>query len=331
MKKFIYILAVAGLALVSCSKNNEVNLEDSDLVPVVYQPAAKISATKATGRVTGTELDKDTDSFVSMAYYHKEGVETAEYINAQKVWWHDEMWYTEEAYYWPQSTQATLSFYSYHPYELLDEGVVAYDPDKKYGLSIESYDVETYPDYDLMFADKIEGASKTKTSGYVTNGVPAAFHHLLSCIDSINVKLDAEYSTAEITVDKISLVSMKHKGAFADSTWTVDEDVVAEKVISKDDAVTVSTEYTRATKDDYYFVLPQDSEESLQGIKIEYTVNTGKVSETLSPTIYFKNIIDGFEMSKAYTFNLIIGLNIIKWDTPTVNDWTTSTSSVTVE
>jgi len=165
----------------------------------------------------------------------------------------------------------------------------------------------------------------------VTNGVPAAFHHLLSCIDSINVKLDAEYSTAEITVDKISLVSMKHKGAFADSTWTVDEDVVAEKVISKDDAVTVSTEYTRATKDDYYFVLPQDSEESLQGIKIEYTVNTGKVSETLSPTIYFKNIIDGFEMSKAYTFNLIIGLNIIKWDTPTVNDWTTSTSSVTVE
>jgi len=333
VKKFIYILAAASVALVSCSKNNEVNLVAEEDVVIGYMPVANKTATKAP--ITGTSFSTDS-TFGSMAYYVKDGEESL-YIKSQKVYYHDEKWYTETAYFWPKNTEATLSFYSYYPYEI--NSYVSYDSSADYGLKIADYDVDADANrtYDVMLADKQTGLSKTKTENVVEDGVPTQFHHLLSYIKGIEIKTNVKTGKdAYITIDKVSAVSLNHKGTYTTGeTWTLDESTVSPDFCEP--ALKLTTEYQKVdvTSNGYYFVIPQTNTAKVQGLKIEYTVTTGETNEDLEATLYFADIdkMEGkFAMGNAYTFKVTLGLDIIKWEQPSIEkDWATNTYEASVE
>ena len=184
MKKVLFFVLAAGVALVACTKN-EVKPVEVDQ-EITFQAAVNKASTKA--MIDGTSYGTG-NTFGTVAYLEPVGSESASiYINTSEVKFTSTYWSTADAHYWP--VKGSLSFMSYSPFKYQESG----STDTELGfthnynkLSIANYNVASHQETDLMVAEIQKGQKANSTQhGEWQKGVPTIFHHKLSRVVAIN-------------------------------------------------------------------------------------------------------------------------------------------------
>ena len=218
MKRFFFIAAIAGAALVSCTKNEvapSVNeqQEISFAAPVI-SPSTKVTevadnySTDLTFSVWAHYYDLTTDGAV---YTNFAGGEL--YMNEVPVKYDGTIkgWKNETTtYYWPKN--GSLTFVAYSP-----SAVAAYaDVDAK-GIKFTDYVVGApASQVDLLFSERAYNkTSVDRTTAYAAPyaGVQINFKHALSSI-LFRVKAHEPYPGTTLTVKKIEVLNAYSTGDF---------------------------------------------------------------------------------------------------------------------
>ena len=190
MKKVLFFVLAAGVALVACTKN-EVKPVEVDQ-EITFHAVVNKASTKA--MIDGTSYDTG-NTFGTVAYLEPVGSESASiYINTSEVKFNATYWSTKTAYYWP--VQGSLSFMSYSPYKYQETSGTEIPVTHEYNkLKIAKYNVAAHQETDLMVADIQKGQKANSTqNGEWQKGVPTIFHHKLSQIVAINFQtVDTEH------------------------------------------------------------------------------------------------------------------------------------------
>jgi len=329
MKKFVYIAAAAALALVGCSKSTTTPVVEEDSLIVMAPVHAKTATTKAA--LNGTTFPT-SESFGSMAYYYEgDATKGSSYIPVQEISYKEDfsLWTTENPYFWPKKDGAILKFYSFYPYAV--NSLISVDETATYGLKVENYTPDTYPEYDLMLADKVEDGTKKK---YGENGVTTKFHHLLSYIAEIRIRTSKDASkTQTFTLNSISLESVLPTGTYV-TEWTTSGTAAEKSLFSSEDGLKFGYaedekegEEVTIGKLGYCFLIPQATNKMI----VKYTVTTGETTEVVPQEIDLSEKFDSFVEGNKYIFYLTVGIDQILWNASIANDWTTVESSITVE
>jgi len=330
MKKFLTLAAIAGAALVACTKTNNPTTTTEDAI-TFKAPVAHFN-TKADGPQTGTLAQ--SDDFGVYVYYYADAntadADATPYISNEEITYHDNMWTTANLYFWPKSDDASLSFYAYYPYAAAD--YFEYDATAANGLKVKEYNVDENATWDLMIATKQTGLNKE--SAAAESGVTTTFNHLLGYIKGLTIKTDADYSkTATFTLKTITLKGIDYKGTNNGTEWTItNTDTVDEALHTGDLTITKDAADCDVTDNGYYFVIPQTLTADAEELEVVYEVTVGGTTTTETAHVYLqKKLTDGFEASKAYTFNLTISLLPIFWEDPTVTDYTDVSLDIDVQ
>lgn len=240
MKKLFFIAALAGAALVSCTKN--------EVAPVVAEQS-EITFMPVVGNVTKApvagELGVDysyAESFIVNAWYQDDNVSatfdptkdvsvymdkvTAKFKNGNvddvssgtEGAWFPYKDGNHVSYFWPKNGHLTFSAYS--PAET--NGTTAFDKTK--GLTITDFSVASAitGQYDLLFSDRTYNKkSSTATSANSTkyDGVDIKFNHALSSI-VVKAKTAADYGTDAITIKDVKFINVYSKGTFKENLTT---------------------------------------------------------------------------------------------------------------
>lgn len=181
MKKVLFFVLAAGVALVACTKNEvkPVNVDQE----ITFHAVVNKASTKV--MIDGTSYDTG-NTFGTVAYLEPVGSESASiYINTSEVKFNATYWSTKTAYYWP--VQGSLSFMSYSPYKYQETSGTEIPVTHEYNkLKIAKYNVAAHQETDLMVADIQKGQKANSTQhGEWQKGVPTIFHHKLSQVVAI--------------------------------------------------------------------------------------------------------------------------------------------------
>ena len=196
MKKVLFFVLAAGVALVACTKN-EVKPVEVDQ-EITFQAAVNKASTKA--MIDGTSYGTG-NTFGTVAYLEPVGSESASiYINTSEVKFYSTYWSTADEYYWP--VQGSLSFMSYSPFKYQESG----STDTELGfthnynkLSIANYNVASHQETDLMVAEIQKGQKANSTQhGEWQKGVPTIFHHKLSQVVAIKFQTVKTENPSEV-------------------------------------------------------------------------------------------------------------------------------------
>lgn len=358
MKKALF--AALAIALVaSCTKNEEVKVEDNNQITfqTVVGPNTK-------GMINGTNYKTTDPSFGTVAFYNTSGetfpTGAQTYIPLSEVKWDDtnNRWTTEAAYYWPKGG-GSLSFFSYSPYKYQEAGGTAISvtvPDLTEGLVFANYDVDAHQLTDLMVAEVVTGkTANDKEYAYGAgsyNGVPTVFRHKLAQVAGFVLKTDRDYDATgdsagdiKFTMNKIEFLNIAHKGTYTGKITETDTDGwveaatpttnyiwdEADHVFSTTAGITIGTnETTKPTiANNYLLVLPQTFADDTEKIRVTYTVSTYNgtawVDDVVVRTVDLYDIHSDnhkWEMNKKITYTLTFGLEQIYWS-PSVVDWDT--------
>ena len=220
MKRFFFIAAIAGAALVSCTKNEvapSVNeqQEISFAAPVI-SPSTKVAevandySRDLTFSVWAHYYDKTEDNSVYTTF-----AEGEVYMN-EVVVEHDATiagWKNKTTtYYWPKN--GSLTFIAYSPSEGEDEDYADVDAN---GIKFTNYVVGTPEDQvDLLFSERAynrTSVDRTTDEAAPYAGVQINFKHALSSI-LFRVKAHEEYPGTTLTVKKIEVLNAYSTGDF---------------------------------------------------------------------------------------------------------------------
>ena len=234
MKKLFFIAALAGAALVSCTKNEvapSMNQNEITFSPVVG------NVTKAVAGEIGTNYS-ESELFKINAWYQETSVSSSfdptktvsVYMNAVTAKFKSGnvdnvsigtagAWfpYTTDyvSYFWPKNGHLTFSAYS--PADA--SGTATFD--KTSGLTITDFTVETAikDQYDLLFSDRTyskKSSTESNATSTLYDGVDIKFHHALSSI-VVNAKTAADYGAGAVTIDDVKLINVFSKGTFKEN------------------------------------------------------------------------------------------------------------------
>ena len=281
MKKHLFLVALAGVALAGCVKNEVEAPAAKDVKIGFASPVLNSNVdTKASvyGEIgshnyPGTSVNYTyprEESFRIFAVEHSGALTswtdaTATAFNNTAISYNSSLdaWapLTSEGgfYYWPDGKQ--LSFAAVSPAELDITGVAA--TYGAAGVQIENFVVNDDPayQYDLLFSKRETNktaADMVDTGAEYYSGIPITFQHALSSIH-FSLKKDASVS------ENVSLVSITLKNAINKATFN--ENITNETTYVSSPAWTVSTD--AADKQDY---------ESFTGI-VEFPINPRYVSD----------------------------------------------------
>ena len=260
MKKNLLLVALAGVALASCVKNDVVVPQEKSVkigfaTPVLNSNVntraevyGEIGSHQYTGSTTVYSYPRE-EQFRIFAVEHNENFTswtnaTATAFNEQSISYNSSLdaWAPRTTdggyYYWPDGEK--LSFAAMSPAELDVTGAtVSYGAT---GLTVENFVVADNPDtqYDLLYSER----ALNKTAADVVNsgasyysGIPIIFKHALS---SIHFSLETD-ATETITLTKITLKQASNKGTF-------NENITNETNLTRDPQWTIATD---AAKKDY--------------------------------------------------------------------------------
>ena len=233
MKKHLFIVAVAGVALASCIKNEVADLGTEKAVigfdsPVLYSTQhtkANVFGEIGSHQYEGTNVTYTyprEESFVIYAVEHEGDfttwtAATAAEFNGKAITYDSKLdaWAPKNGsnyYYWPDD--ALLSFSAYSPADLDVAGAVASYGDA--GLKIEGFEVNPDPafQYDLLYAKRSvnKTAANMGSGADYYSGVPIQFQHALSSIH-FSILTD-QTVTQKVTLTKIEVLNAKYKGTF---------------------------------------------------------------------------------------------------------------------
>lgn len=327
MKKLFFIAAIAGVALVSCTKN-ELAPSATEQDEITFSTPVVAPSTKA---LIEDAIYPDDETFgvfawhssTSDAYMNNEEVShTAGLADDQTGETASELggWKPATAYYWPKD--GTLDFDAYSPY-----GVANVSATKANGITITDYTVDASADEDLMYATRAEDkttSSDGANAGIPYDGVDIAFNHALAAVQ-IKAKTASEYTGTTIAITSIKIVEANNLGTFnqnegiADPAgWTTSG--AAEYAYANNTVTSAGVDC--GTK----LLLPQTFTNDL-AINITYTIN-GIVN---NGTFLFKDHTSGtcdgaavtvgsWEMGNRYIYTLVFTLDEIFFE-PIVTDW----------
>lgn len=267
MKKLFFIAAIAGAALVSCTKN-ELAPSATEQHEITFASPVTSTLTKA-ALVTDEVFPTDIPFFV-YADYHTKDFNTAAaadftpYMNAggqgvmvefSKATTPDDpnvldyYWTTNKKYYWPMDGKLSFYAYSFGKSGYNTTFNAGYSYSQVNGLYIPGYTVETdlTNQVDLMLSKRATDQTKasmvegeTFTPNGVYDGVQIQFNHALSAI-KFAANTDKDYTTDGYT---ISIKSLTVKNAYTTA------DLTQFAGLTKDyDASTIWSEYK--TEDNY--------------------------------------------------------------------------------
>ena len=229
MKKLFFIAAMAGAALVSCTKNEPAPFESEQQITFAA-PVVGLN-TKAVNEVWNNYPTDAAYDFVVWGYYYAGGTYTAfadgqPYMNNVTVSYDGTLsgWAPATSYYWPKN--GSLTFIAYSPATLkATEDITV----TKAGIQIEDYtvDADAAKQVDLLFSeraynkksvdDDFAGSGETDKEPSVTDdryaGVHLSFKHALSSI-LFTARTKGTYTGTTITLKEISLLNVKSSGTF---------------------------------------------------------------------------------------------------------------------
>lgn len=220
MKKFFIFAAMAGAALVSCTKNEPAATNDQQLITFAA-PVVSLNTKAATEVWNNYPTGKDYDFAVWAKYYHGGTYTTwgagQTYMEEVRVSHNetDKTWAPASNYYWPKN--GSLTFIAYAPVSKHANASVT-----EKGIAFKDYYVSTVPSeqVDLLFSERtynqkvsnMDNTSGSNETGQNSNvqqdiykGIHISFKHALSSI-LFNIKTAADYTASTtITLQSITV------------------------------------------------------------------------------------------------------------------------------
>ena len=236
MKKHLFFVALASVALASCVKNEVESPAQKEMKigfasPVLYSnldTKAEVYGEIGSHKYAGTETVYSyprEEMFKIFAVEHEGNLvswndATPTAFNGQNIAWDNSLdaWVphtdTGGYYYWPDN--AKLSFAAMSPAELDVTGAaVAYDMN---GLTVTDFVIADDPadQYDLLYSER--AINKTSSNGVdgagYYSGVPITFKHALS---SIHFSLKTDVTSEPVALIGITLKNAKNTGNFTEN------------------------------------------------------------------------------------------------------------------
>ena len=227
MKKLFFIAAIAGAALVSCTKNEIAPSVENEQAISFSSPivgvTTKSSTTPQYGLISGAYPtgvnfgvwawycpgDGSYNHTVATPYMTnvEVGYNGGSSMNATET--ENGAWVSNPVYYWPKNGK--LTFDAYSPIEISNK--VTCDAQK--GLTITDYSVPTTLDDQIDVLYSTRSLDKTSSVGQVGNtyeGVDIVFNHALAAI-TFTAKTADNYPTGTIALKSI-VISANGKGTF---------------------------------------------------------------------------------------------------------------------
>lgn len=351
MKRFFLIAAMAGAALVSCTKNESVEPEQQDLITFA-EPVTALN-TKA---VEIGEHYPTSQNFSVFAHYYTaaEGGYTTfaggdlymdnvttSYNSAIDGW--DPKTGSGVNYYWPK--QGTLTFAAYSPSSV----DATYDAA---GIHFANYVVDTdcTKQIDLLYSERSYNQTKDMmVTDEPYNGVQIKFNHALSSI-LFTVRTDADYQADKFTIvlKKISIKNVNSKATFNQGLvdgngivtkpvkdhfgWTDHADKKeyvaynSAKVLTTTPVFTENIKVTNPRENDVQntnlILLPQELTDQQLYIEYEIVNNNVDPATTVAQNATFNLNYYGasWERGKRYVYNLTFGFDKIYF-APEVTEW----------
>lgn len=353
MKKFFLFAAMAGVALTGCVKTESEVAVKSDSNRIVFDNPVVSSVTRAL--IDGTEYPDNVPFSVYAQYKNDETGEDLLYMNnvtTQHVMstpgTKQESWIPVGSYYWPK--QGELSFAAYSPTKAQDAFTSVAWTDAA-GFTFTGFNAVTNNDatklYDLMYSDYVAGQTQANEQDYTTYyGIQLTFRHALSAL-VFNAKTEEDYGTdAVIKITQIEVLNPVGSGDLSvtngngpRATWTPGADVASMAVTGVTGATQLTN--TEVPQGNEMLMVPQTFDGDVK-VKITYTMQMATSAAPVTHTyeVALKTLNesdgasstthDGWDASRRYTYNIIIGLDRIYF-APEVEDWTDITVTGTIE
>jgi len=335
MKKSIFLVGLATLALASCSQEESVTGSDSSLNAISFGTFVE-KATKGTP-VTGTTFPTDGDFLVIGYSTSSTLTAAAAYPNfmRQTVTYDGTSYNYSPLRYWPSS--GYVSFFAVSPASVSTITPAAVSTATA-ALPAVSYAVDTDPvdQVDLMLASAV---NKTSADGTVA----FTFTHALTKI-GFTAKLAADYG-ANGTYIRINSISLKNVAGTADYTsaeggaWsqTTPTDFTSTftldylKNLVDNGSVSSTTAKTMVLDNSYLMMAPytysSTSSATTAALEVVYTITNadGTTSTVTSSTLLQNLAVAGYTWAAAgaITYNLTITLNAVSFSA-SMTDWSTA-------
>lgn len=341
MKRFLFIAALAGVALVSCTKNEGAPVAEDNEITF----AAAISA--ATKAVPGELTDAAypiNENFNVYGVWHAgdfAGWDAASlYMDDVETTYDDTFngWRPLDRHYWPKNGYMTFAAYSPSDVNAASHEYTAT------GLKLYGFKVETNAQkhVDVLYSQRSYNKQKTsKNENTPYDEVDIDFEHALSSIQ-FTARTAQDFGTTVIELRKIAIYGVCTEGDFdenidetatgykANPTWS-NQDL---KLPIKDQYVYYKNAEGKKLTDAKWVMngdknqvdlicLPQDLPKAATVI-VDYSINppgdkTPEVNVTLETSLQTLNI-KTWEPGKRYTYHLVIGLDEIYF-APEVAPW----------
>lgn len=348
MKKFFLFTAMAGVALTGCVKTESEVAVKSDSNRIVFDNPVVSSVTRA---LIPDAVYPKTESF-SVFAQHENGGQSTLYMSDVKASYDPgtNSWIPEGSYYWPK--QGTLSFAAYSPAEAKGNAFTSVAWTDAAGFTFTGFNAVTNNDatklYDLMYSDYAEDKTKgdQKENNPVYYGVQLTFRHALSAL-VFNAKTEEDYGAdAVIKITNIEVLNPVGSGDLSvtngtgsRANWTPGADVASMAVTGVTGATQLTN--TEVPQGNEMLMVPQTFDGDVK-VKITYTMQMATSAAPVTHT-YEKALNsleesdgastvahDGWDASRRYTYNIIIGLDRIYF-APQVEDWTDITVTGKIE
>ena len=357
MKRFLFMSALASVALASCVNDEamENTSKASDQKITFNAPVVSgLTRTPQYGEIGNTYNTKE--SFNVFALWHKEKYSSwAEVDNKSAVYMNEvtvsHTTTTNDSYkidgdagsgswtfqgegefgpyYWPKD--GYLTFAAYSPADA--DALATYSMTKTNGLQIDDFSVnaDASQHYDLLYSELSKDQTRTAYTAEHNNylGVDINFKHALSSIRFM-VKTKDIYSNAVITLQKIEIGGVKYKGDFTQdlaatpktAMWTVENNLISAAYVSTNSDQVVNATATEPSNHNDIILMPQtltDNDDAKITVTYTMQVNGGAVIPQ-TQTVKINTLSDKWEIGKRYTYNIIFTLEKVYF-APDVTDW----------
>lgn len=283
MKK-LFIIAIAILALVSCTKVDKKQTVDSGAVTFkVFNYSVLTKAEAFTGEDFGvyaywTATDWATDGDVNVFMNNDRVCQNPEYAPAGE-------WGPVQPRFWPKTGK--LTFAAYAPYTDGTGSGFSAKPafSKASGFTFQNFTISANTDVDLMVADITADQTKNSPEYMVSgnsDGVPILFRHVLS-------KIAFSFATAEnpnpnvedsqIVIHSVTINNIKDMGTYTQNNnpvWAGQSGSTSYEYnpATGSDIVVNPGEAGQGADVDSRILMPQELTAGGQQIEISYTIRT---------------------------------------------------------
>ena len=207
MKKKLFFLAVAAVALASCSN-------DETIASQANNEANEISfRTFVGGQTRSTDITQSTIQTSGFKVYATLNNSSTVYFDETDFTYSNGFWTSANKYYWPST--GALDFYAYASN---GSSTISHEGQTK-AFTITPATAATNQS-DFVFANtnnKSKGSSADNSTFYGKNGVPLNFRHALS---KVTIKMMNSNPNIKVIIKDVTIGNVKNKGTYTYSGST---------------------------------------------------------------------------------------------------------------